>query len=221
MKKIVALLPLIAVLGLAGCEGKDDSEGGDHLEYSSEEVQQKVKTLGDTKGYEITFEISSSDSEKESYVIGAKEHFYWGYNGDSKGMYHLENDMLQMYEYNSDAGQFEKVGVEYSIAGTDYEESLRVGYNFYLCMGSAYAESDGLTKVKETTFVGRPAIEYSLKYASVYGAASYDLVIDKETGVTLKWVISGTSFVDGESGSASFEAKSFKTGADVSVPKHD
>ena len=52
----------------------------------------------------------------------------------------------------------------------------------------------------------------------IYGSASYELVVDKETGITLKWAASGTSYVDGESGAASFEVTSFKTGDGVVVP---
>ena len=220
MKKLLALLPLIGAFALAGCGGEKEEEnsGGDHLDYNEEQVKQKVRTLGETSGYEISFVVKSSDSEDDSYTIGAKNHFYWGYNDDSKSMYHLENDMVQTYRYDSESGMFEKYGEEYSIAGTDYEENFRVGYDLYLCMGSTHAESGGLTKVKETTFLGRQATEYKLSYGSVYGSASYELIVDKETGITLKWAVSGTSYVDGESGAASFEVTSFKTGDDVVVP---
>ena len=219
MKRIFALLPLIGAFALAGCGGdkKEEAEPA-NLEYNADQVKEKVRTLGETSGYEISFVVKSSDSEDDSYTIGAKNHFYWGYNDDSKSMYHLENDMVQTYHYDSESGMFEKYGAEYSIAGTDYEENFRVGYDLYLCMGSTYAETGGLTKVKETTFLGRQATEYKLSYGSVYGSASYELVVDKETGITLKWAVSGTSYVDGESGSASFEVTSFKTGDQVSVP---
>lgn len=219
MKKLLALLPLIGAFALAGCGGDKEEEAEPAtLEYNEEQVKEKVQTLGETSGYEISFVVKSSDSEDDSYTIGAKNHFYWGYNDDSKSMYHLENDMVQIYRFDSESGMFEKYGEEYSIAGTDYEENFRVGYDLYLCMGANYAENAGLTKVKETTFVGRPAVEYKMSYGSVYGSASYELVVDKETGITLKWAVSGTSYVDGESGAASFEVTSFKTGDDVVVP---
>ena len=47
MKKILTLLPLVAVLGLVGCEDKNEEEGagGDQLEYSTEQVKAKNNDL--------------------------------------------------------------------------------------------------------------------------------------------------------------------------------
>ena len=97
MKKILALLPLVAVLGLAGCGGdkEEESAGGDHLEYSEEQVKAKVKELGDTSGYEITYEVKASDAETYHYTLGAKNNYYWASQDDDRYMYHYENNIYQ------------------------------------------------------------------------------------------------------------------------------
>ncbi len=59
MKKIFALLPMIAAFALAGCGDKEENNsnsgnGGEaaHYDVSKEESKQRVKAL-ETDGYEI------------------------------------------------------------------------------------------------------------------------------------------------------------------------
>ena len=226
MKKLLLLLPLIGAFALAGCGGdEEESGGGDHLDYSAEEVQAKVKELGETRGYEITYEVKSSDSETEHYTLGAKDHYYWAFDGDDKYMYHYENDLYQGFSYNSETSEFEKTGVEIDVSTMpEYKESMdaaSAGFSLYLYAGNSYTQGDGLTKKGSVTFIGRSATKYEYKWAALQGSASYELIIDDETGVTLKWAIAAQSNVSGDSGSASIEAKSFKVGSEVEVPAHE
>ena len=226
MKKLLMLLPLIGAFALAGCGENEESGGGDHLEYSAEEVQAKVKELGESDGYEISYEIKSSDSDETShYTLGAKDHYYWASVDSDRYLYHLENNMYQSFSYDEDAEEFMKSGPEMDLSTMpEYKEAIEGamnGYGVYLYAGNSYASGDGLTKKGTVTFVGRSATKYEYKWASVQGSASYELIIDNETGVTLKWAISGQDNINGVSGSASIEATAFKTGLAVEVPAHE
>ena len=229
MKKLLALLPLIAVLGLAGCGGDtdcDESEGGDHLEYSAEQAKAKVKQLGETNGYEISYEVKASDSETVHYTLGTKNHFYWADVQEAKYLYYVDDEIYQAYYYDSEAQEYKKAGEAQLIEDMeDYAkqeiDSAREGYGFYLYSANSFASGDGLTKKGQVTFAGRSATKYEYKWAAIEGSASYELIVDNETGITLKLAISGQYNVTGESGFASVEVTSFKTGSEFEVPKHE
>ena len=227
MKKILALLPLVAVLGLAGCEDKNEEEadGGDQLEYSTEQVKAKVQELGDTQGYEISYEVKASDSETSHYTVGAKDHYYWAFVDSDKALYHMENNMYQAFQYNDETGEFMKAGAEMDLSTMpEYKEAIEAvqnGYGVYLYAANSYVEGDGLSKKGTLNFIGRSATKYEYKYVVAQGSASYELIVDNDTGITLKWAVSGQSNVTGEKGSASIEATSFKTGSAVQVPAHE
>lgn len=229
MKKIFALLPLIAVLGLAGCGEKEDETetgGGDSLQYNEEQVKENVRQLAATEGYEISCELASSGDEAASQItIGSKDNFVWYYMDGEKSLHHLENNVYQAYTYDEEVG-FKKSGGPIDLSEHpeySYVTTVTDAYSTFFYAGVRYTSEVGLTKVNDNiTFAGRSATEYkySFDYAG-YGAATYQLIVDNETGITLKWYVSGTSYVDGEGGSASFEVKSFKTGNDVVVPAHE
>ena len=227
MKKLLLLLPLIGAFALTGCgdEGEEEAAGGDHLEYSEEQVKAKVKELGESEGYEISYEVKSSDEETLHYTLGAKDHYYWGITDDSKYLYHLEDDIYQAFSYDEDTHEFMKSGGEMDLSTMpeykEYVEAASSGYGVYLYAANSYAEGDGLTKKGTVTFIGRSATKYEYKFVAVQGSASYELIIDNATGVTLKWAISGTDNINGVSGSASIEATAFKTGSAVEIPAHE
>ena len=228
MKKILALLPLIAVLGLAGCEGgkETDEGGGDHLEYSEEQAKAKVKQLGESDGYEITYEVKSSDNESSHYTLGAKSHFYWAGVEEARYLYYVDDVSYQPYYYDSDALEFKKYGEPQlleDMAEDDRHDitSTRDGFAMFLYSGNSFATGDGLTKKGQVTFAGRNATKYEYKWAAVQGSASYELIIDNETGITLKIALSAQYNVTGESGFASVEVTSFKTGSVVEIPAHE
>ena len=228
MKKLLLLLPLIGAFALAGCGGeKEESSGdGDHLEYTAEEAKAKVQQLGESEGYEIAYQVKTSDGETENYTLGAKSHFYWATYGEEKAFYYVDDEIFQGYYYDSESSEFKKSGAAEAIADMSdlekqYVDSARTGYAIYLYAGNSYASADGLTKKGTVTFVGRSATKYEYRWAAVEGSASYELIIDNETGITLKWAVSGHSNVSGEGGSITVEVTSFKTGSDVVIPAHE
>lgn len=228
MKKLLLLLPLIGAFALAGCgdEKEEESSGGDHLEYTAEQAKAKVKELGEGDGYEISYEVKSSGNESTHYTLGAKDHFYWANVDEARYLYYINGDVYQGYYYDSDTSEFLKVGEEQKISDmSEYEQqaldSARTGYGVYLYFGNTYAEGEGLVKKGTVTFAGRSATKYEYKWVAIQGSASYELIVDNETGITLKWAVSGQDNVSGESGSASVEVTSFKTGSAVEIPAHE
>ena len=228
MKKIFALLPMIAAFALTGCgdNEKESEEQGTNLELSEDQAKAKVRELADTSGYEITFKYTSSDSEStelDVVTIGQKDGFTWVLHDSSKTMWKVDDTSYTTYSYDDENSKFvvaQTYTKEYLASlGLEDMNSLDV-YGIYLYMGNMYDGLEGYHKVRDLTYVGRSATEYTLKetYASAYLEAT--VIIDKQTGVTLYWGVAGRS-IDGDTGSASYQVTAFKTGAQVSVPRHD
>ena len=220
MKKILAFLPLIAVLGLAGCGGdKDGDEGeGQKLEITKEQAEQKMRTLATEEGYEISFTTTEDGQESETTTIGMKGAYFWSESNGSKEMAYAEENAYTPFEWDSEANMFKK-GTKIEVEGA-YDLLVNVATaNFY--MANAYDGLDGFKKVKDLTYVGRSATEYKF-HQNAYGLAvvDIDLIIDKATGITLYWDASGHNY-EGEGGQAGYKVTSFKTGAQVVVPDHD
>ena len=225
MKKLLALLPLIGAFALAGCGGEKGNEeggitGGEKLAYSEDQVKAKVKEL-ETDGYEISCEINATDMEKTTYIIGVKDEYRWADTGSSKMMAKPVTGGLQTYDWDEDENIYKKS----SLIPSNYSESYMSifdNYGAFLYEAAHYNDIGDFTKIRETTFVGRTAIEYKCVFdAPSYGKGSYDLIIDKHTGITLKWAGSATDYRTNETSSGSYEVKSFKTGADVEIPAHE
>ena len=227
MKKIFALLPMVAAFALCGCgdNKKEEEQGeGENLPMTQEQAKAKVKELGETEGFEISFKYTSSGSESSEMTeatIGSKGGYYWVFAGEnSKTMWQIENENVHIYSYDSESAKFSKV---YTYTKEYLEENgLMTGYSFdiyspFIYMGNMYDGFGGYHKVKDTTFVGRSATEYQLKESNGVAYVQAKVIIDKETGITLYWGVSGAD-IQGQSGSASYEVTSFKTGDQVSVP---
>lgn len=224
MKKILALLPLIGAFVLTGCGGeKEGGEGaqGEKLPYTEEQVRSNVKNLGENDGYELSCEISSSSmDEKQTYTVGMKGNFFWYSVQDNRMLFNITEEGLLMYTYDDEQGEYEK-GMLVPASMQDTYEKMFESYGNFMYVALDYQEMGDFTKVKETTFLGRAAIEYKCVYeAAGYGKGEYVLILDKALGITLKWSGSAVDYQHNESGSGTYEVKSFKTGSDVSVPKH-
>ena len=220
MKKILAFLPLIAVLGLAGCGGdKDGDEGeGQKLEVTKAEAEQRMKTLATEEGYEISFKTTEDGEASEVTTIGMKGAYFWTESNGSKEMAFAEENAYTPFEWDSEESMFKK-GTKIEVEGA-YDLLVNVATaHFY--MANAYDGLDGFRKVKDLTYVGRSATEYKY-HQNAYGLAevTIDLIIDKDTGITLYWDASGHNY-EGEGGQAGYQVTSFKTGAQVVVPDHD
>ena len=230
MKKIFALLPLVAVLGLTGC-GKDKEGDGDNsegeniavLEKNEAEVEAKISELA-VEGLEISFEAKEEGEEAESTTTaGMKAGYLWIYSGTSKSMYYVTENSVLDFTYNTDEQIFERADepLPLEVDAATYTKALTATFAYNFTYANKYDALSGFTKVKETTYLNRPATEYKY-HRNVSGLAvvDYDLIVDKETGITLYWMIHGADYT-GESGGASYEVKTFKTGADVTVPNHN
>ena len=225
MKKIFALLPMVAAFALCGCGNKEkESEEGTNLPMSQEQAKAKVKELGETDGFELTFKYTSSDSEssdQSTATIGTKNGYYWVYvDESSKSMWREDETNYYSYAYNAESAKFE---LKQTIS-KEYVESLEMSSSFsfdlyapFIYMGNMYDGYSGYHKVKDVTFVGRSATEYQLKESNGVAYIQAKVIIDKETGITLYWGVSGAN-IEGDSGSAAYEVTSFKTGAAVRVP---
>ena len=99
-------------------------------------------------------------------------------------------------------------------------EATTEGFAVYLYYANTYAQDEGLTKKGTVNFIGRSATKYEYKWVTPEASASYELIVDNATGITLKWAVAGQAYT-GEKGAASMEATSFKTGSDVVIPVHE
>ena len=228
MKKIFALLPMIAAFALAGCGEKENEseEKGTNLELTEEQAKEKVRQLAQTDGYEIALKYTASDSESndlEVLTIGQKDGFTWTATDDSRTLWKEEETQFTVYRYDEEQSKFvvEQTYTKQHLESLGITQMYSLDlYATFLYMGNVYDGLDGYHKVKDLTFVGRSATEYKLKetYGSAYVEAK--VIIDKDTGLTLYWGWEGRD-IEGESGSAAYEVTSFKTGAQVNVPAHD
>ena len=222
MKKLLVFLPLVAVLGLAGCGDKENEEegAGEHLPYNEAQAQANMETLA-TDGYEISFTTTDDNGEKESSTLGTKDGFFWHYAGESKDLVYANDTTTQDYVWEDNI--FKKDGEP-----TVFPANLNPGkimlatYSGVFYQANYYDSSDGFHKVKDLTFAGRSATEYRF-HEGVVGIVelTIEVIIDKATGITLYWDVSGHAYTTGESGSASYEVTSFKTGAQVVIPAHE
>ena len=223
MKKLLLLaaLPLFLIGCNSGGEGGDggDTSGGEHLPYSEEQASNKLADLAKSSGFEIVYEAKDSEDTNVSATVGIKNGFHWYVGGDDHTMFSYLDGKLTNYDWSSENSNYVKAPGE--LEG----ELAQKMYDTYLLAftGSFYAANafdDGdpyFHKVKDLTFVGRSAVEYSYDVVSVGVAeAHYKAIIDKDLGITLYWKVSGSS--SSGSGFASFEITSFKTGDAVSIP---
>ena len=215
MKKIFVLLPMIAAFAITGCGDKENEEGTPaQLEISEEQAQAKVRAIANTDGIELKYKTNDNGTEFE-FTLGAKDNHYWVLSSDSKMMFAATNDGgLQSFEYNEESGEFEKdqlipsMGAQASVVF----DSALLG----LCEANELAQSGDFFKVSDTKFLGRNATKYKCSYKEAGASASYEVIVDKETGITLK--CEAKAQVAGEKGVASYEVTSFLTGSKVQIP---
>ena len=221
MKKIFALLPMVAAFALCGCgnDKKEDNKESDepvNLEYTEDQSKAKLRELGNTNGLEVTWKFESSEDEKvETSTLGIKNGFYWLYANDDKTMVSVtEDNQIQSYTYNQEQNAFEK-GIIYPVDASQYLAGVESSASM-LWFAHEIPTAGEFRKTKDTTFLGRTAIEYRWNAAGAGAVASQKVIIDKDTGITLYW---GVAFATiDESGSAAYEVTSFKTGNDVIIP---
>lgn len=229
MKKTLILLPVLSLLALTGCNsggGSDDnsgndptsqSSGGGNLPYSKEQASNKLRDLGEEQGLQIEYHAFDEDTEDViDYTFGMKDEFVWHYSDEDQTVLKIDSSNT-LYEYTNTGEDSAYELVSTFPDGAEYYDQLIDGYTMMFFFANDY--SNGYTKVRDLTFVGRSASEYhySVSYAGV-ASLSMTAIIDKDTGITLYWDATGDDYVDGEHGSATFEVTSFKVGSQVALP---
>ena len=230
MKKIFALLPMVAAFALCGCgndkEKESEGEKGSNLEFTEEQAKAKVRELAQTEGFEITFKYTSSDSESNEVsetTLGQKDGYTWWASSGSQSMWKETETTIVTYSYDENSGKY---SVAYTYNKAELQETYGEAYSrmysldiyaTFLYMGNMYDGYEGYHKVKDLTYVGRSATQYDLKESNGLAYVTATVIIDKATGITLYWGVAGAD-VQGNSGSASYQVTSFKTGSEVSVP---
>ena len=196
-------------------------------DYKSEEINAKVDALK-ASGIMIRMRISGSGTDKDEstveYAYGAKGDIYYYDMGEGETYLDLSaDDHYDTYTSHTDdegnvvwhketAAYSEYYSKEEVKAGADATSSLIWGYF------GIYADAAAGEGTKSTiTMLGRSCDKYvySDAGASIQGAAKYksEYVIDKETGICMKYVVSIDYATTTGSGSVgmSFECTEFNT----------
>lgn len=216
MKKLL-LLTLIPMFALTGCVGADegDDSPGENLPYNAEQSKEKMAELATSEGYEVSFKTKDDDDESEVATLGVKNHYVWYSTESDHSLFKYESGVLTSYEYNEETGKFVKdAEVEYDAS---YVDTMIAGYSSWLYYANSFDGGNLYHKVGDVTFAGRSATQYYYSVNALVVKVKTTVVIDKATGVTLFWDVTGSA-IDGEHGSAAYEVTSFKTGSQVVIP---
>ncbi len=220
MKKVYSLL-IASVLSLGfltGCTSTDDTTGGtggdDGLDYTIDDAQNKLKTLGSTSGFEISLQYVGSDDDTgrttvERQTIGYKSDVLWivgsvAYKktAEATEFYEPANGATKVFNYVTSLAT-----TLFDTYVTSFTSMFYIAYNF-----DSY-----LQKSSVTTYLGRPATSYTFTGAYQTAYANVEVIVDNETGITLKFAAQGRD-LDGNSGAGSIIVSEFKTGNQVTLP---
>ena len=233
-KKLLFLVSLLAMTSLVACDGlnnqipigKDsgstssDASGDDEtdLPSTSEEAIEKIYDLGRTRGFEVAVVTQADNGQTDTITIGFKNKVLWS---KGNGAFKEEGPNVDVYNYNSEKGYYVYSGGGYPIDDQYSLRNLLKNLATTLSIGYRYIDDSQegfISDVKDTTFLGRSAKEYTFSYHNVEAQADLKIVFDYETGITLK--LSGGAIVVGEGSTiSSYEVTSFKVGDDVTLPR--
>ena len=222
MKKLLLLLPLIGAFALAGCgeeepSGEGGQEEGTNLEYNEAQSKAKVHELINNGGLEVSYKYSANGEEETTLKLGTKNNFYW-VESESKSMIEIVDETnFRSYSYDEENNAYTPGDLVPYGDTNEYKESIIAGNTTYFYLAHHVDGTNSFHKVKDTTFVGRSATEYSYQIIASVAEAQQRVIIDKQTGITLLWEASGST-IYGESEAARFEVTEFKTGDQVKVP---
>lgn len=208
-------------------------------DYNYAQIEAKLnelKTDGVFVNVRTTVTTSEDGTETANYAYGAKGDVYYFMYGNNDSQMYVDlsaNDRFVLYDaYTDDDGRvlWEKEITNYDEAAgltkdalKQQAEAMATGVWGYLGAYSIATSGTG-TKTSDT-FLGRACDKYVYRdaAASVYGSVSVstEYWIDKQTGVCLKYSVSGSAItVDGaESASVSYECTSFETSWNPTLPQ--
>ena len=222
--KSLLVLSVLSIFSLAGCNVTEnivnpgDDETGENLPYSSEQAKNRLLELGETSGFEITYQAYDDDDEGiVNYTFGMKDNIAWQDDGADKVAIKRTDSGLDIFEYDSETQNYAQTYTYSESDAIEVYNSYVTSYTTVFFMANAYDGMEGYQKVKDLTFAGRSATEYRYDLTVYTGEVHLTTVIDKEIGITLFWDVNGKTY-EGESGSATFKVSSFKTGSQVNVP---
>jgi len=222
--KSLLVLSVLSIFSLAGCNVTEntvnpgDDETGENLPYSSEQAKNRLLELGETSGFEITYQAYNDDDEEiVNYTFGMKDNIAWQDDGADKEAIKRTDSGLDIFEYDSETQSYVQTYTYSESDAVEVYNSYVTSYTAVFFMANAYDGMEGYHKVKDLTFAGRSATEYRYDLTVYAVEVHLTTVIDKEIGITLFWDASGKTY-EGESGSATFKVSSFKTGSQVVAP---
>ncbi len=195
---------------LGGLINGGNITGSDSLPKTAEEAAAEVEKMSKNGGFEVTLRYDTDDTESsESYEVsmGKKDNISWQFDQEGNGTAVVgETEYCDLYEYSasSNAWTYDK---RVQKDNYDAAKTFDTAYFGVLYLGH---ELDGEYKKDGTTSVcGRTCDVYKYAMNVVVVKLSYTIAVDRETGLTLKYQISGATTAD--KGGESFEATSFKT----------
>ena len=233
MKKLLTLIgtAFLAFASLTACnasgsnsgntndDGSTDSGNGESLPYSQNEASQKIVQLGKTQGFEITYDTKvgggENGTENSTITLGFKSDVLWmaeaiAYKKSSSGG-------ILAYAYDEESHQYVG-GYDLTAMGSTVTSFDQMVVDVTAAFYYAYNPSGFTFSDKKTiTFLDRSAIQYTASFVGNGVNVSYTVIIDVETGITLKFQGSGST-VQGDFGFAELVITSFKTGDQVRVP---
>ena len=235
-KKLLFLLPLLLMpltaCDMSGLTNKDseptnDSEPaiGERLDIDKKETINKLKTYGQTIGFEFTADVKSSDEEgtDESTIhVGMKDNVIWvtDEDGEIDGIELIENAIATFTSNDGETFVVSELGPE-AFDGKTPEEYFEVyleGMTSWLYMAEKY-EAMGLTKVKDTLLAGRNGSEYSFALAYAGTSVTYKAIIDNDLDITL-YLFAEVIDEEGNKDTVEFEIKTFLSGDQVKKPNY-
>ena len=189
--------------------------GNDELPYSIEEVKNKLLQLGQTQGFEITLKgeatSTQGDASSGQVTVGLVRDVFWI---KESGAYKKVDDGVEVYSYEENQYVYEE-----TTNLMDFNQTVStVTVSFYYAYEYVKNAQVTLKKVSNITFLNRSAYQYEASMvAAGVAAASFTVVIDAATGITLKFAAKAVA--GAESGEGYIEVTSFKVGNEVNVPE--
>lgn len=192
--------------------GSDSGKTG--LDYTKSEAQNKLKTLGRTSGFEIGLEVSGQNEETgametDSATLGYKVDVLW-----VDGEVALKQTPTETEIYYSTQGAANQYDYEASAEASIFETYVD---NLTQMFFVAYEYNAYLKETGTTTFLGRSAKVYAFTGAMETIYADMEVIVDNETGITLKLAAQGQA-ADGTVAAGSLIVTSFKIGDQVRKP---